>query len=130
MTPNPSMLTIERGQEMACSNITINDDGIVEMIEIFHVTVRVESSTFSAGVYLTQSRATIEIKDNDGELYMHAVKWFEKVRGGLMCLNYTKVVHRHPAYLTSSPKIVLVRLQTHIKELTHLAVLKAMYSCM
>ena len=79
MMPNPSILTIRRGQETACSNITIHDDGIVEMIEIFHVTVGVVNSTFSAGVNLTQSRATVEIKDNDGELYIHAVKWFEKV---------------------------------------------------
>ena len=79
MTPNPSVLTIQRGKEMACSNITINDDGIVEMIEIFHVTVGVVNSTFSAGVNLTQSRSTVEIKDNDGELYMHAVKWFENI---------------------------------------------------
>ena len=68
--PNPSILRIERGQEMACSNITIHDDGIVEMIEIFHMTVEDESSTFSAGVDFTQSRATVEIKDNDGELYI------------------------------------------------------------
>ena len=74
MTPNPSILTLERGQETACSNITIHDDGILEMIEIFHVTVGVENSTFSAGVNLIQSRATVEIKDNDGELYIYVMK--------------------------------------------------------
>ena len=89
MTPNPSILTIRRGQEMACSNITIHDDGIVERIEIFHVTVGIVNSTFSAGVNLTQSTSTVEIKDNDGELStllmtihspnetIHAVKWFK-----------------------------------------------------
>ena len=73
MMPNPSILTIQRGQETACSNITIHDDGNVERLEIFHVTVGVVNSTFSAGVNLTQDTSTVEIRDNDGELYIHAV---------------------------------------------------------
>ena len=79
MTPNPSILTIRRGQEVACSNITIHDDGNGERIEIFHVTVGVNDSTFSAGVNVTQSRATVEIKDNDGELYIHCTEISETV---------------------------------------------------
>ena len=49
-----------------CTNITINDDIIVEMLEEFNVSVVAINNTFSAGVTLTQDLASVEIDDNDG----------------------------------------------------------------
>ena len=34
-TPDPSELTIQRGQEEMCSTITIKDDAVIERDEIF-----------------------------------------------------------------------------------------------
>lgn len=73
MTPNPSILTLRRGQEVACSIITIHDDGNVERLETFDVTVSIDNNTFSEGVDLTQNRATVNIRDNDGELHVYTV---------------------------------------------------------
>ena len=63
-TPAPSELTIQRGQEEMCSNITILDDALIEANETFTLTL---STNFSAGVILTPVIATIKIVDNDGE---------------------------------------------------------------
>ena len=67
--PLPSQLiTIRRGQEMVCSNITINDDLIVEVVvEQFIVFLDIINTTFSAGVTLMPDNAVVEIVDNDGK---------------------------------------------------------------
>ena len=66
-TPDPSELTIQRGQEEMCSNITINDDALIEGDEIFTLSLSTLSTNFSAGVLLSPENATIEILDSDGK---------------------------------------------------------------
>ena len=65
-TPVPSVLTIQRGQERMCSNITINNDMFIETNETFTLSLITESTNFSAGVTLTPDSSTVVILDNDG----------------------------------------------------------------
>ena len=67
-TPNPTVLTIMRGEELACASISIEDDLSVEETEVFNVSLTVLNLTFSAGVTITQETASILIDDNDGEV--------------------------------------------------------------
>ena len=75
-TPSPNLLTIEGGQEIACTNITINDDIFVETLEVFGVSVVAINSTFSAGVTLTQDVASIEIIDDGRFVCAHGQPLF------------------------------------------------------
>ena len=56
-----------------CSNITINDDALIEGDEIFTLSLSTLSTNFSAGVVLSPENVTIEILDNDGKyrIYIH-----------------------------------------------------------
>ena len=60
------MLTISKGQDRDCTNITILDDILVETVEEFNVTLSEIGNTFGAGVNITQGVATVEIEDDDG----------------------------------------------------------------
>ena len=66
-TAEPNTLTLEAGQDVACSTIAIFNDTFVEADEVFNVTVMNYSDTFYAGVDIIQETATIEIMDNDRE---------------------------------------------------------------
>ena len=66
-TAAPDVLTIQRGQETACSNITIINDNFIEFDEHFTVSIILESTNFSAGVTLVPDNATVVIVDGDGE---------------------------------------------------------------
>ena len=55
--------------------------------------------------------------------------WFEKVRGGSMCLNNPELVHKHPAHLVSLVKMELEKVRhsrttpnSCAKNCTHLAI--------
>ena len=66
-TPDPSVLTIQRGQEEMCSNITIYSDTLIETDETFNVSLSMQNTNFSAGVTLIPDSATIKIVDTDGK---------------------------------------------------------------
>ena len=66
-TPDPNVLTVQRGQETVCSAITIVNDNFIESNETFTISLTLESTNFSAGVTLTPDSATVVILDNDGE---------------------------------------------------------------
>ena len=60
-------MTIQRGQEEVCSNITIKDDFLIESNETFTLSLSTLRTNFGAGVNLTQEIATIEIVESDGK---------------------------------------------------------------
>ena len=60
------MLTISKGQDRDCTNITILDDILIETVEEFNVTLSEIGDTFGAGVNITRGVATVEIEDDDG----------------------------------------------------------------
>ena len=64
---DPTILTLERGQDVACSTIEIFNDTLVEADEVFNVTLTAIHSTFYAGVDIIGRTATIEIRDNNCE---------------------------------------------------------------
>ena len=66
-TPSPMTVVLMRGQDMACSNITIIDDLIVEENKEFNVNVTEVSHTFAAGVNILRGTAVVSIEDDDGE---------------------------------------------------------------
>ena len=55
--------------------------------------------------------SSVESK-NSTHLAVSARMWFEKVRGGSMCLNHPELVHKHPAHLASPVKIKIQARQT------------------
>ena len=69
--PDPTVLTIMRGQEIACSSISIRDDLLVEETEEFNVSLSILNFTFSAGVNITRETASILIDDNDGKVVLY-----------------------------------------------------------
>ena len=67
LTPDPTVLTIKREQEIACVNITVTDDLLVEERDVVNVSLTLIHFTFSAGVNITREMAAILIDDNDGK---------------------------------------------------------------
>ena len=59
------MLILERGQEIACYNITIHDDANVETNETFLVSIIEINSIFAAGINLTRDTTVVQIEDDD-----------------------------------------------------------------
>ena len=74
--PDPSVLTIQQGQETACANITIHDDITIEMVEEFNISLVMENHTFGAGVNLTLDTATVQIMDDDGNKHLATLSVF------------------------------------------------------
>ena len=66
-TPSPMTVALMRGQDVACSNITINNDLTVEENKEFNVSVAEVSHTFAAGVNILRGTAVVSIEDDDGE---------------------------------------------------------------
>ena len=68
--PNPTkdVLTLMRGQERDCTNITIIDDVMVEEDVEFNVSISLQSQDFGAGVNITLDIATVVIEDDDGNV--------------------------------------------------------------
>ena len=66
VTPDSTVLTIVREQEIACVNITVMDDLTVEERDVVNVSLTLQNDTFSAGVNITLETAAILINDNDG----------------------------------------------------------------
>ena len=66
--PNPTkdVLTLMRGQERDCTNITIIDDVLVEEDVEFNVSISLQSQDFGEGVNITLDIATVVIEDDDG----------------------------------------------------------------
>ena len=60
------VLTVMRGQERDCTNITIFDDVMVERDEEFTISLSNITDSFGAGVNITRAMATVVIKDDDG----------------------------------------------------------------
>ena len=57
-----------KGQDEACSNISIVDDAQVEEDEVFNVTITEVSNTFAEGFVILRASATVRIEDDDGRL--------------------------------------------------------------
>ena len=67
LTPDSTVLTIKKEQEIACVNITVMDDLSVEERDVVNVSLALMNFTFYAGVNITRETAAILIDDNDGK---------------------------------------------------------------
>jgi hypothetical protein len=81
LTPDSTVLTIKKEQEIACVNITVMDDLSVEERDVVNVSLALMNFTFYAGVNITRETAAILIDDNDGAIVGFAMSSYKGSEG-------------------------------------------------